>query len=472
MTASLPMPCTGRPDSPGAGDCPDKRGTLIATVAGSSLAFVVGSIINVALPTMEAEFAAGPTGVQWIVNAYLLPLGALVLLGGAMGDHYGRKRIFQAGLLIFSVACVLCAVAWNFPVLILGRALEGVGAAMIAPTSLAIIADGFSGKERGAAIGTWAAAGAIAGAVAPVLGGLAVDSVGWRWAFAAVVPVAMFAWWVARGSVRESFAQSDSKAPLDWWGACLSGVGLFFVIWALIALPDRGATVPVLLALVGGAALLTVFGLVEARLGDRAMTPLTIFANRTFSGLSLLTLLLYGALGGLLVLLPYVLIRELGYSATAAGAAILPFPLVLGLLSQFVGGTMVERFGTKLMLTGGSLLVALGFGLFAVVPAQDVNYVWHLLPALLVLALGMAATVAPLTAAVLNSVGAQYAGVASGINNAISRIAGLIATSFLGFVLIGSSEDLMGGFALAAAVGVMLALLSAAAAYALVTVED
>ncbi|MDX8351143.1 MFS transporter [Cognatiyoonia sp. IB215182] len=469
MTNALPFPCTAQAARAQGreGDCLDPKGTLLATILGSSLAFIVGSIINVALPQMQSTFDAGPTGLQWIVNAYLLPLGALVLIGGAMGDIYGRKLIFQWGLGIFSVACIICAVAWSLPVLLFGRALEGIGAAMLAPTSLAIIADGFSGRARGAAIGTWAAAGAAAGAAAPLLGGIIVDLAGWRWAFVAVTPIAIYAMIVARKSVRESKAREDAPA-LDWTGAALSGAGLFALIWGLIALPDQGPTTPVLAALVIGAALLFTFVVVERRLGDDAMTPLVLFQNPTFSGLSLLTLCLYAALGGLLVLLPYVLIRELGYSATAAGAAILPFPLVMGLLSRFVGGAMTERYGTRTLLVTGSALVALGFALFAQIPSNEVVYWLHLFPGLIVMALGMAASVAPLTTAVLNSAGARYTGVASGINNAISRIAGLLATAFLGLVLIGAADDLIAGFAAAAWAGVALSLLSAATAYLLV----
>lgn len=473
MSNVLPFPCAARSSgqSGSADDCPDQRGTLTATVLGSSLAFIVGSIINVALPEMQAEFAAGATGAQWIVNAYLLPLGAFVLIGGALGDRYGRKRIFLAGLGIFAVACLICAVAWSFPILLVGRALEGIGAAMLAPTSLAIIADGFSGRERGAAIGTWAAAGAAAGALAPLVGGVIVDLAGWRWAFVFVVPISVYAFVVARRSVRESVADAEDTAPLDWLGAGLSSAGLFAVIWALIALPERGMTSLVWLALSGGLALLAAFVAVQQRLGDKAMTPLILFSNRTFTGLSLLTLFLYAALGGLLVLLPYVLIRDLGYSATAAGAAILPFPLVLGLLSRIVGGALTERLGTRVLLVAGSCLVATGFLFFTRVPATDVAYWRHLFPPLLILAIGMAASVAPLTTAVLNSAGKRYTGVASGINNAISRIAGLIATALLGLVLIGSAEDLLAGFATSAWVGVAAALASALAALLLVETD-
>lgn len=470
MTNALPLPCTNGATTIAANqsDCPDKRGTLLATIVGSSLAFVVGSIINVALPAMQAEFAVGATGAQWIINAYLLPLGALVLIGGAIGDHYGRKLVFQAGMAIFTIACVICAVAWNFPVLMIGRALEGVGAAMIAPTSLAIIAEGFSGRERGRAIGTWAAAGAAAGALAPLAGGMIVDFAGWRWAFIAVVPFAVFGFWVAQGAIRESRADLGARAPLDWLGAGLVGAGLFALIWTLIALPDRGATPLVLLS--GGAGILLVgaFLIVEHRKGENAMTPLELFGSTTFSGLSLLTLFLYMALGGLLVLLPYVLIRELGFGATAAGAAILPFPLILGLLSRMVGGTLADKVGTRMILTIGSLLVGCGFLLFARVPATDLNYWVDIFPGLVVMALGMAASVAPLTSAVLASAGARYSGVASGINNAISRIAGLVATALLGLVLIGSSDNLIVGFAMASLAGVALAVASALSAWLLV----
>lgn len=469
MSSTLPLPCTAgavtavveRPD------CLNKRGTLIATVLGSSLAFVVGSIINVALPQIQRDFGAGATGAQWVINAYLLPLGALVLIGGALGDHNGRKRIFQAGLVVFAVACLLCAVAWSFPVFLLGRALEGVGAAMLAPTSLAILADGFSGRERGAAIGTWAAAGAAAGAVAPIIGGVIVDSAGWRWAFVLMVPLSLLALAIAHRSVRESRADAEETAPLDWTGAALSGVGLFALIWALIALPDRGLTGLVWLALGVGLVLLAGFILVEHRLGDAAMTPLVLFTDRTFSGLSLLTFFLYAALGGLLVLLPYVLIAEIGYSATEAGAAILPFPFVMFVLSRFVGGSMSERFGTRTLLSVGSCLVAAGFLLLSAVPSTGVNYWLHILPGLVVLALGMATSVTPLTTAVLNSVGPRYTGVASGVNNALSRIAGLVATAFLGLVLIGSADDLLAGFATAAWAGAGLSLLSATTAFVL-----
>ena len=473
MTTALIPPCDEtRAVAPApASQTYDPRGTLLATILGSSLAFVVGSIINVALPAMQTEFGVGPTGAQWIVNAYLLPLGALVLIGGALGDVTGRKRIFEAGLLLFAASCLLCAVAWNFPVLMLARALEGVAAAMIAPTSLAIIADAFTGPERGKAIGTWAAIGAAAGAVAPVLGGLIVDFAGWRWAFVAVTPVALYALWTARHAVRESRAPRDECAPLDWSGAALIMCALLALIWALIALPDQGATPATLAALTVGIVLLLAFFAVEYSKGDNAMTPLRLFAKSSFLGLSLLTFFLYAALGGLLVLLPYVLIQGLGYSATAAGAALLPFPLLLGVLSRAIGGTLATRLGTRTILTAGSVLVAAGFGLFTRIPDADVNYWRDVLPALVVLAVGMAASVAPLTTAVLQSAGPRYSGVASGVNNAIARIAGLVATALLGIVLLGDAGTLVAGLTQAAWVGLGLSLVSAASAWLLLKTD-
>ncbi|UWQ17973.1 MFS transporter [Jannaschia sp. M317] len=437
----------------------DRRGTLIATILASSLAFVLGSIVTVALPQMQASFNAGPTGAQWIVTAYLLPLGAFVLMGGALGDHYGRKRVFEAGLLLFAATCLMCALAPSFPILMVARALEGLAAALIAPTSLAIIANTFTGPARGRAVGTWAGVGAAAGALAPVLGGVIVDLAGWRWAFAAMAPIALTAWWVARDAIRESRADGAAGAPLDWTGAALISAGLLALVWGLVALPDRGLTVEVMAALVAGAALVVGFVWVEANKGDLAMTPLRLFRDRVFSGLTLFTFALYAALGGLMLLLPYMLIQSQGYSATAAGAAMLPFPLILAVLSRVAGGPLADRFGARRLLTVGAGLVAGGFALFAVIPGTGVSYAVHILPPLVVLALGMSLAVAPLTNAVLGSAGERHAGVASGLNNAISRIGGLLATALLGLVLL--SNDLVTGFATAAWAGVALALISA-----------
>ena len=466
-TAYLP-PCNeaharARDASP---PCPSETGTLVATVLGSSLAFVVGSIINVALPTMRSDFGVDAAGVQWIVNAYLLPLGALVLVGGALGDHYGRKRLFNTGLAIFMLATLGCALAPAFEWLLAARFAQGVGAALLAPNSLAIIAAAFDGDRRGKAIGTWAAAGAIAGAIAPLAGGFVVDTLDWRWAFALVIPPAAAAWIIGTRSIAESRESAQDRKPLDLVGAALASLSLAAIVYALIALPERGmASIEVLAGGAGGLALLTGFLCWERRRGEDAMMPLAIFASSSFSGISLLTLLLYGALGGLLVVLPYMLIEELGYSATQAGAAMLPFPAIMGTLSRPFGG-MAQRIGVRRTLTLGPLLVAGGFVLFALLADPEMSYWNGLFPGLVVMALGMALSVAPLTTAVMNAVADRFAGVASGINNAISRVAGLIATALLGPVL--ASGALVAGFATAAWVAAGLAALGAFASFALI----
>ncbi|MEM8725744.1 MAG: MFS transporter [Pseudomonadota bacterium] len=453
------------------GSCVSETGTLVATILGSSLAFVVGSIINVALPSMQADFDTDAAGVQWIVNAYLLPLSALVLAGGSLGDHYGRKRFFMIGLGLFTVATLACALAPNLETLLVLRFAQGVGAAMLAPNSLAIIADGFSGEKRGQAVGTWAAAGAVAGAAAPVIGGFVIDNLDWRWAFAIVIPPAGAAWLVGQRSIRESRESEDERTPLDISGAVLATVSLAALVFALISLPERGWNdLTVIASACAGALLGAAFFITEMRKGRGAMMPLGVFGSMSFSGISILTLLLYAALGGLMVLFPYMLIQGLGYSATAAGAALLPFPLVMGVLSRRMGG-LATAIGIRRTLTIGPVLVAAGFAFFAMFPSTETNYWTALFPGLIVMAIGMAVCVAPLTTAVMNAVENRYVGVASGVNNAISRIAGLIATALLGFVLIGGAggeTDLIAGFKSAAWVGVGLALASALASLAMI----
>lgn len=475
MATALAPPCDellARKET--SGTCTSETGTLIATILGSSLAFVVGSIINVALPAMQEEFGTDAAGVQWIVNAYLLPLSALVLVGGALGDHYGRKRFFMIGLGVFSAATLGCALAPNLEMLLSARFLQGIGAALLAPNSLAILADGFSGEKRGKAVGTWAAAGAIAGAAAPLLGGLIVDTLDWRWAFAIVIPPATIAWVTGQRGVRESRESGDERRPLDVAGAVLATLALAALVYALISFPDRGWSDPVVLAAAaGGLVLSAAFIAVEHRRKLDAMMPLGVFGSGSFSGISILTLLLYGALGGLMVLLPYMLINGFGYSATAAGAALLPFPLIMGTLSRSMGGLAV-RIGIRNTLTAGPLLVAFGFALFAMLVNPSMTYWNGIFPGLVAMALGMAISVAPLTTAVMNAVENDYVGVASGVNNAISRTAGLIATALLGLVLVGAGDgggSLVSGFADAAWVGMALALGSALTSYTMIREE-
>ena len=472
MATAIQPPCDesiGTDSRPA--ECASPKGTLVATVLGSSLAFVIGSIVNVALPQMQRTLATDAAGAQWIINAYLLPLSALVLLGGALGDHYGRRRIFLWGVAVMAAATLACAFAPTLELVLAARAVEGVGAALLAPTSLAIIAHAFKGKERGRAIGIWAGAGAVAGAAAPLIGGWLVDTLSWRWAFGVIVPPAAATWWIALRHVSES-REEDDPAPLDWLGAGLTILALGGLVFALITFAEVGAATPQVLASAAvGTVAATAFFIVEYRKGERAMMPLAIFGTPAFAGISLLTLLLYAALGGLLVLLPYTLIAEEGYSATAAGAAILPFPLLMGLLSSRAGA-LAGAVGVKPLLIGGPLAVAAGLALMGFSYAEPLDYWTAVLPGLLLLALGMAFSVAPLTTAVVNSVGDELSGVASGVNNAIARAAGLIATALLGFVLVGEGgETRVEGFAAAALVGAALALASAAAILLLVREE-
>jgi len=474
VATALRPPCDETLDVAPAGPCIDETGTLAATILGSSLAFVVGSIINVALPSIQSSFEATAAGAQWIVNAYLLPVGALVLTGGALGDRYGRKRVFLSGIAVFSLGSLLCALAPTLAILLAGRVVQGIGAALMAPNSLAILASSFSGEARGRAVGTWASASAVAGAAAPLLGGLLVDTASWRWAFLVVVPPAILAAWIGHQSIRES-RQVEDGSPLDWLGAGLGTAALAVSVWALITLPQRGLGDPsVVIGLTVGFLLFVAFAGAQARKGARAMMPLSLFSNVSFAGISMLTFFLYAVLGGLFVLLPYVLIEGFGFSATAAGAGTLPFPIAMGLLSRRAG-VLAGRLGVRWMLVAGPALVAIGFGVLSRVPGEGFSYAAHVFPALLVVAVGMAGSVAPLTTAVMDSVPPGAVGIASGVNNAIARSAGLIATALLGLVLprgVATASALIDGFSAAAAVGAILAALSSMAAFLLVRGGD
>jgi EmrB/QacA subfamily drug resistance transporter len=335
------------------------KGTLAATILGSSLAFIDGSVVNVALPAIEHDLASsGASGasIGWLINAYLLTLGALVLVGGVAGDRYGRKRMFLAGIAVFAAASAACALAPGFGWLLAVCALQGVGAALLVPASLAILGAAFEGEARGRAVGTWAAASSVAGALGPLLGGWLVDAVGWRAIFLINLPIAAAAAWLAWRQVDES--RSDDTAPLDLVGAALATVGLGLATFGLTALAANGAAHGG--ALAGGAAVaagvvaLVAFVFVEARLGRRAMMPLALFGTRPFVGVTLLTPCLYAALSGMVVLLlPYLLIASAGWAATAAAAALLPLSLVMGLGSR-AAGKLAERVGTRRLLTVGT----------------------------------------------------------------------------------------------------------------------
>ncbi|CAL1690262.1 Multidrug resistance protein Stp [Brevundimonas subvibrioides] len=419
-----------------AGDPPDlsngrKRWILAATVLGSALTFIDGSALGVALPAIQRDLGAGPAAAQWISNAYLLTLGALVLIGGAAGDRFGRKRVFLIGVAFFALASIACGLAPTAALLIAGRALQGIGAALLTPGALALIGANFPERERGAAFGTWAGAGALFGMVGPLVGGWLADHADWRFIFWINVPLAALTVVVALKAVPES--RDEEATGLDWPGAVLGISGLGALIWGLTAGPDLGWTHPgVLSGLGGGLLLLIAFLWAEAK-EAHPMMPLTLFRSRVFSGINALTLLLYFALSGAMFFLPFELIRVHGWSATGAGSAMLPFAVVMGLFSG-VAGRLADQFGAKLSLSVGPMLAGVGLALLALM-SPDAGYVTGPLAGMTVLAIGMTLAVGPLTAAVMGAVEPGHTGVASGVNNAVARIAGLLAIALLGVLL-------------------------------------
>jgi EmrB/QacA subfamily drug resistance transporter len=402
---------------------------LATTVLGSSLAFIDGSVVHVALADMQRDLGATVGDLQWIANSYMLCLGALLLLGGALGDRIGRRRVFLWGLVLFAITSVACALAEDALVLILARAVQGVGAALLVPNSLAILSAAHSREDRGRAIGTWSAFAAVFSATGPVLGGWLVDAFGWSAVFWINPPVAGAAFVLALLSVRES-SDPTARGQLDWMGGGLAVLGLGLVCYALIQAGE--AHVDTRVGLITGALgvlALVLFVRVEARVGAPLM-PLRFFADREFAAANLLTLLLYGALGAAVFLFPFALIRLHGYSATEAGAAFLPFPVMLFLLARW-GGSLIDRYGARLPLVLGPVLSAVGLGLLAV-PETGTPYWATFLPGVIVLGIGMAICIPPLTTSVMNAVDDRYAGIASAVNNAASRVAGLIAVAAIG----------------------------------------
>src|SRR6266481_1057543 len=412
-----------------------KRLTLAATILGSSMAFIDGSVVNIALPAIQQALHADAASTQWIVNAYLLLLGALVLVGGSAADLYGRRRIFLVGIAVFTLASIACGLSPNITVLIFSRAIQGFGAALLTPASLAMLGATFDQHERSHAIGIWAGAGALAAAAGPVLGGWLVDQVSWRAIFLLNIPLAVAAAGLAMFFAGES--RDDNARRLDWIAAITVTIGLATVTWALSAIPASGFRDQSVLAALGvGAAFLVAFIAIEARSREAAMMPLSLYRSRNFAATNALALLLYFALGGALYYLPFGLIRLGGYSATQAGAALLPFALIMG-FGASLAGVLSDRFGPRLSLTAGPIIAACGLILLAFVDFRE-SYWTGVFPAICVLAIGMTITVPPLTSTVMSSVGEARAGIASGINNAVARVGGLFAVAALGAVLFAS----------------------------------
>jgi MFS family permease len=499
------------------------RWTVAASVIGSGAVFLESTIVTVALPAIGREFAVGLEGLQWILDGYLLTLGALMLLGGALGDSLDRRRVFAWGAAGFALITGLCAVIPVFSGFIVLRLLQGAAGALLVPNSLAILEASFTGEERGMAIGRWAGWSAISTAAGPLLGGWVVDALSWRWLFAFIAPVSLAAAWIAlrripavgrdangssraapqplrtndepsRGSASSrgeaplrDGASSHGEAPLhgeasshaaafrriDWLGAALATSGLGALVWALIEGPARGLTEPATIAAaLGGLALLVAFVAVEKR-SQHPLLPLGIFRSRQFTGANVVTLLVYAALGALFFLLILQLQNVLGYSALEAGASILPINVLMLALSSRAG-RLSARIGPRLPMAGGAAVAGLGMLLIARVQ-PGTSYVETVLPGLVVFGLGLTALVAPLTAAVLGAVDSSEAGVASAVNNAAARLAGLLAVAILPFVAgISASERASGeqfaaGFA--RAMWISAALCFAGAVVALFTVK-
>lgn len=433
------------------------RLVLVACILASSLAFVDGTVVNVGLPAIGKSLGGDVGGLQWVINAYLLPLSALLLLGGALGDRFGRRRLLNAGVVLFGLGSAGCALAPGLGGLLAARAVQGVGAAVLLPNSLAILGATFEGEAKGRAVGAWAAASAVTGAIGPVLGGWLIDAVGWRAIFLINLPLAAGAVGLALVAVREPAAEGR-PAPPDWLGAALATVALGGLVAGLTdGAGSGGWTMRAIAAVVVGLGFAAGFVYTEIRLGDRAMTPPALFGSPTLMGLNLLTFLLYGALGGLLVLIPFVLIETAHYGAAAAGAALLPFPVLMAIGAP-LSGRLAGRIGSRPLLAGGAMIVAVAFLLAWRI--RGGSYWTEVAPCLVVFALGMVGVAAPLTTAVLSAVDARHTGAASGLNSAVARTGGLVAVALLGGVLAQRGTALIAPFHEAMLVGAFAAACS------------
>jgi EmrB/QacA subfamily drug resistance transporter len=466
--------CPPPPPDPGAGPplrlaSAPGRWILAASILGSGAAFLETTVVNVALPAIGRDLDLGIAGLQWVLDGYLLTLSALMLLGGSLGDVYRRRRIFAAGLLGFALASALVAIAPGAGWLVAFRLLQGAAGALLVPNSLALVDAAFAAEERGAAIGRWAGWSGVSTALGPLAGGWLVLAFGWRWVFAVVIPFALAAAWIVWRKVPESPTPPERPRSVDYPGAVLVTLGLAGVVAALVSGPSVGFAHPAIVAAgLGGLILLAAFLLYERRARD-PLLPLSIFRSRQFTGANLTTLFVYAALSTLFFLLMLVLQDALGYSALLAGASLLPVNLLLLLLSP-LAGRVGERIGPRWPMTAGALVAALGLALLTRV-GPGAGYLTTLLPALAIFGLGLATFVAPLTAAVLGAVPAQTTGLASGINNAAARLAGLLAVAVLPLAAgLGGLQHLAGpalvdGYARATWISAALCVLGAATAF-------
>ncbi len=419
-----------------------KRLILVAAILGSAVAALDATVVNVALPAIQDDLGGGLAGQQWVSNAYLLTLGSLILVGGSLGDIFGERRIFALGVAGFGVASLVCAAAPTIELLVLARGLQGVFGALLAPSALAVIVFAFPPSERGAAIGTWTAWGGIATVIGPFLGGWLIDVASWRWIFAINVPLVIATLVLVRAVIPDLQPRSQARPPVDWIGAGLCAAGLAGPVYALVRQPQEGWSSPqVLVPIIGGVAVFVAFLVREART-VHPMLPLGLFRRRNFAVGNLQTLSMYGGLSITFFFLVLFLQQVAGYEALQAGVATLPTTVVMFALSKRFGA-LADRIGPRLFMGTGPLVAALGLAWFTRMPA-DMHYVTDLLPGLLVFSLGLAMTVAPLTATVLADADERNAGIASGVNNAVARVAGLLAVASLGAIVaasFGSSID-------------------------------